>query len=119
MAERCRYCKRPIRRTDAQHARYWPFCSERCKMAELGHWFEGRYVIGRPVDQVADDAALKAPAPPKEKPGGAPRVSGTGGSPRGLPRVPARRDQRPASGPANPLPQNAGPPKPGGGANSS
>jgi endogenous inhibitor of DNA gyrase (YacG/DUF329 family) len=68
MAERCRYCKRPIQRTDAQHARYWPFCSERCKMAELGHWFEGRYRIGRPVDQVADDAALKAPAPPGQSP---------------------------------------------------
>ena len=69
MAERCRYCKRPIRRTDAQHARYWPFCSERCKMAELGHWFEGRYVIGRPVDQVADDAALNGPGSARAKPG--------------------------------------------------
>jgi endogenous inhibitor of DNA gyrase (YacG/DUF329 family) len=76
MAEQCRYCKRRLDRADAEHARYWPFCCERCKMAELGHWFEGRYVIGRPVDEVADDAALKAPAPPSGtsrrggKPGG-------------------------------------------------
>ena len=34
--------------------------------------------------------------------------NGTGGSPRGLPR--AENSQRPASGPANPLPQNAGAP---------
>jgi hypothetical protein len=27
-------------------------------MAELGHWFEGRYVISRRADQVADDAAV-------------------------------------------------------------
>jgi endogenous inhibitor of DNA gyrase (YacG/DUF329 family) len=26
-------------------------------MADLGHWFEGRYVISRPLDEAADDAA--------------------------------------------------------------
>jgi hypothetical protein len=31
-------------------------------MAELGLWFQDRYVVSRPVDQVADDAA--APSPP-------------------------------------------------------
>ena len=34
-------------------------------MAELGHWFEERYVISRRTDQVADDAA-RAPAPRRE-----------------------------------------------------
>ncbi len=56
-AERCRYCSRPLDPADKLHATYWPFCSARCRMAELGAWFDERYVISRPMDQVADDAA--------------------------------------------------------------
>ena len=26
---------------------YFPFCSERCKLIDLGAWFEGEYKIGR------------------------------------------------------------------------
>jgi len=37
-------------------------------MAELGLWFEGRYVISRPVDQVADDASPQPSEPTKRKP---------------------------------------------------
>ena len=51
---------------DPQHKRFWPFCCERCKMAELGLWFQDRYRISRAPDEVADDAA--AP-PPKRPPG--------------------------------------------------
>lgn len=36
---------------DAPHR---PFCSERCKTIDLGGWLEGRYRIGRPVDEVED-----------------------------------------------------------------
>ncbi len=61
-AERCRYCGRPLDPADPVHAEHWPFCAARCKLAELGAWFEGRYVISRPIDQVADDAA--PPGPP-------------------------------------------------------
>ncbi|MFG0257399.1 MAG: DNA gyrase inhibitor YacG [Phycisphaerales bacterium JB043] len=25
----------------------FPFCSERCRMADLGRWFDGSYVISR------------------------------------------------------------------------
>jgi hypothetical protein len=32
-------------------------------MAELGMWFEDRYVISRPLDEVTDDAGAKAPKP--------------------------------------------------------
>ena len=53
----CRYCSRPLDPADPEHARCWPFCSDRCRMAELGLWFRGRYVISRPLDEVADDAS--------------------------------------------------------------
>lgn len=38
-----------------------PFCSERCKLADLGQWFAGRYSI--PLE---DDPG--APEPPAEPP---------------------------------------------------
>jgi len=57
-AERCRYCGRRLRAPDPEHKRFWPFCSDRCKMAELGLWFQDRYAISRPVGEVADDAAV-------------------------------------------------------------
>jgi hypothetical protein len=36
-------------------------------MAELGLWFQDRYVLSRPIDQIADDAAVKAPGRPKTR----------------------------------------------------
>ena len=65
--ERCRYCNRPVDRGDFVVRRFWPFCSERCQLAELGNWFGERYVISREPDQVADDAAT-----PSDTPSGAP-----------------------------------------------
>ena len=57
MQERCRYCDRLLDADDPEHKRFWPFCCERCKMAELGAWFEDRYIIRWQADDVADDAA--------------------------------------------------------------
>ena len=28
-----------------------PFCSERCRMSDLGKWFSGEYTISRPIEQ--------------------------------------------------------------------
>jgi len=63
--EKCRYCGRRLDAADPENRRFWPFCSDRCKMAELGLWFEDRYRISREVGEVADDAAVKPPKPPK------------------------------------------------------
>ena len=36
----CAYCRRrPV------DAKWRPFCSERCKMADLGHWISGDYRV--------------------------------------------------------------------------
>ena len=53
----CRYCGRALDPADPVHAQFWPFCAERCCMAELGLWFQERYVISRPLEEVADDAS--------------------------------------------------------------
>ncbi|MCI0749390.1 MAG: DNA gyrase inhibitor YacG [Nevskiales bacterium] len=41
-----------------------PFCSERCKLADLGRWFSGRYTI--PADGSAEHE--EHPAAPPGKP---------------------------------------------------
>ena len=36
-----------------------PFCSERCKLLDLGNWMDGRYrVPGRPESSLPDDEEL-------------------------------------------------------------
>jgi uncharacterized protein len=39
---RCPTCKKPAA---PEAASYWPFCSERCQMIDLGQWFEEKYTI--------------------------------------------------------------------------
>jgi len=58
---RCPTCERPIEWTDAFPFR--PFCSERCRLIDLGAWLTERHVI--PGE----------PAQPEEE-----SASGTGGS---------------------------------------
>lgn len=42
---RCPICKKPVKSTDAD----FPFCSERCRLIDLGKWSSGQYVISSPV----------------------------------------------------------------------
>jgi endogenous inhibitor of DNA gyrase (YacG/DUF329 family) len=57
---KCPQCGQPL--AAGADARWRPFCSERCKLADLGQWFAGRYAI--PAQDDADDAT--APAPPQD-----------------------------------------------------
>ncbi|MGQ0586651.1 MAG: DNA gyrase inhibitor YacG [Gammaproteobacteria bacterium] len=51
---RCPGCSGPV---DSSAANRWqPFCSERCRLADLGQWFAGRYAVP------ADDATPAEPA---------------------------------------------------------
>jgi endogenous inhibitor of DNA gyrase (YacG/DUF329 family) len=42
---RCPICKKPAKATDTD----FPFCSERCRLLDLGKWASGAYVISSPV----------------------------------------------------------------------
>ncbi|MFH1744122.1 MAG: DNA gyrase inhibitor YacG [bacterium] len=33
----------------------FPFCSGRCKMVDLGRWFDGAYGISEPLPQTPDE----------------------------------------------------------------
>lgn len=41
----CPTCKTPVAPDAATH----PFCSSRCRMADLGRWFRGAYSVSRPL----------------------------------------------------------------------
>jgi uncharacterized protein len=50
---KCPICKKEVRLTDP----YAPFCSERCKLIDLGNWASGKYVISTPVKPADDEEA--------------------------------------------------------------
>ena len=50
---RCPICKKPTKTAGAD----FPFCSERCRLIDLGKWASGGYVISSPVDDAEDTIA--------------------------------------------------------------
>jgi uncharacterized protein len=52
-AIQCPTCKREV---DAD-GRYFPFCSERCRLIDLGRWLDGKYQVAVEEPDEADDAA--------------------------------------------------------------
>jgi endogenous inhibitor of DNA gyrase (YacG/DUF329 family) len=47
----CPICKQPVELTDP----CMPFCSERCKLIDLGNWASEKYVISTPIQPPTDD----------------------------------------------------------------
>jgi endogenous inhibitor of DNA gyrase (YacG/DUF329 family) len=43
---KCPICHKEVQLTDP----FVPFCSERCKLIDLGNWASGNYVIATPVE---------------------------------------------------------------------
>ena len=43
-------CKRPV----LVGTEDFPFCSERCRLLDLGKWASGEYVIASPVQDITD-----------------------------------------------------------------
>jgi len=54
----CPVCKKPVESTDAE----FPFCSERCRLIDLGKWASGAYVISSPTQDVSDSAPGSRPS---------------------------------------------------------
>jgi hypothetical protein len=47
MTVQCPICKKPVTDDDPPPGQqsYFPFCSERCKLVDLGRWMNGKYQI--------------------------------------------------------------------------
>jgi endogenous inhibitor of DNA gyrase (YacG/DUF329 family) len=51
---RCPICRQLVLRSDPE----FPFCSERCRVIDLGKWASGGYVISSPLnDPETDDSS--------------------------------------------------------------
>ena len=54
---RCPTCRKLVLRDEPE----FPFCSERCRVIDLGKWASGAYVVSRPIsdpDALGDDELL-------------------------------------------------------------
>ena len=48
---RCPTCKKIVVRSDPE----FPFCSDRCRLIDLGKWASGAYVISSPLNDPETD----------------------------------------------------------------
>ena len=60
MARKCPTCNRDLKaeQGEGKETRFLPFCSERCRTADLGKWLDGGYRIGTPVTEDDLDQGL-------------------------------------------------------------
>jgi uncharacterized protein len=56
----CPTCKKPVKGSDPE----FPFCSERCRLIDLGKWASGAYVISSPLRDT--DEGLEDSSEPEE-----------------------------------------------------
>lgn len=62
---RCPTCKRPVTAPKADEPMgTFPFCSERCKLVDLGRWLDGQYQVPVAPD---DEDESGAPPPMREQ----------------------------------------------------
>jgi uncharacterized protein len=50
IALKCPICKQPVKSADAD----FPFCSQRCRLIDLGKWASGSYVVSSPLRDTSD-----------------------------------------------------------------
>ena len=59
----CPICKKPVDEPREADSSYYPFCSERCKLIDLGRWLGGKYQIPVVDDDESHDGDADATAP--------------------------------------------------------
>ena len=59
MKRRCPICRKP---TDSETNADFPFCSERCRLLDLGNCSSEKYVISNPVFDESEDEASRSSA---------------------------------------------------------
>jgi len=64
---RCPTCKRIVKLSEedrSERTRFYPFCSERCKLIDLGAWFDADYRIPSRPDEESEKPLSKDAATP-------------------------------------------------------
>jgi endogenous inhibitor of DNA gyrase (YacG/DUF329 family) len=57
----CPICQKP---TDSEQDQFFPFCSDRCRLTDLGNWASEKYRISKPV---IDESAPESSKPDESK----------------------------------------------------
>jgi endogenous inhibitor of DNA gyrase (YacG/DUF329 family) len=66
MPARCPTCKKPLEPArDGTRGPSAPFCSERCKMADLARWLRGDYAV--PAHDLDEGDAVAPPPDPADE----------------------------------------------------
>ena len=60
MQRRCPICKKL---SDSATNAEFPFCSDRCRLQDLGNWSAEKYVVSEPLFDESDDELNEAPNP--------------------------------------------------------
>ncbi len=61
----CPTCRKSVRYDDPAEVPDRPFCSERCRLVDLGKWFSEQYRILTPVEPGTPGEARDEPGPPE------------------------------------------------------
>jgi uncharacterized protein len=62
---RCPICKKQVPDADDQRPKTYPFCTERCKLIDLGRWLGGHYQI--PAEDEEGQAMPPPPSPDRKE----------------------------------------------------
>lgn len=60
MQRGCPICKTL---TDSETNTYFPFCSDRCRVQDLGNWSAEKYAVSEPLFDESEDKPNEAPNP--------------------------------------------------------
>ncbi|HEY7354040.1 MAG TPA: DNA gyrase inhibitor YacG [Terriglobales bacterium] len=52
---KCPTCKQAVQSTSED----FPFCSQRCRLIDLGKWASGQYVVSSPVKDISDETGFQ------------------------------------------------------------
>ncbi len=60
---RCPICKKSVKSSNSE----FPFCSDRCRLIDLGKWASGGYVISSPVTDSEEAIRDRNPEDPEDE----------------------------------------------------
>ena len=71
MKDRCPICHKSVRkptREAPEDAKFFPFCSERCKLIDLGAWLDTKYtIVSAPQSDESEDPSDTTGQAPKDR----------------------------------------------------
>ncbi|MEE9370169.1 MAG: DNA gyrase inhibitor YacG [Sedimentisphaerales bacterium] len=59
MKHRCPICRKVVKASpqkQSEEAKFFPFCSRRCKLVDLGAWFDAEYRVSSAPNETSSDA---------------------------------------------------------------